>query len=384
MSAPGVYVSIPFCKAKCSFCNFSSGVFAASEMERYVARVGDEMRQARGFAAALGAELPGVVDSVYLGGGTPSLLPPELIAQLFAGMRAEFVVDPDAEITVECAPGQLEQGTLEALQLAGVNRLSFGVQSLIDAEAAAVGRLHTGASALAELERVRAAGIRRVGIDLIAGLPHQTEASWRRTLDLALASGVEHVSVYMLEVDEDSRLGQEALSGGTRYGAAALPDADRVADWYTIGCEMLAAGGVEQYEISNFARAGGQSRHNRKYWERTPYLGFGMDAHSMMRAGRGGVRWANPDAMPAYVHRLGTFERTIDRVDARAAFEESLFLGLRLVEGVSRAALDPTYLPEVEDALAELSGLVEDDGTRLRLTHRGGWCRMRCLSGCCW
>ncbi len=371
MAAPGIYLSIPFCKAKCSFCNFSSGVFAASEMERYIARVGDEVRQARGFAASLGAEVPEAVDTIYLGGGTPSLLPPELIFGLFERLRAEFAVDADAEITVECAPGQLEQGTLEALQRAGVNRLSFGVQSFIDAEAAAVGRLHTGASALAELERVSAAGIRRVGIDLIAGLPHQTEASWRRTLDLALASGVEHVSLYMLEVDEDSRLGQEALAGGTRYGAAALPDADRVADWYSLGCEVLAAGGVEQYEISNFARAGGQSRHNRKYWERAPYLGFGMDAHSMLRVGRGGVRWANPETMSAYVDRLGTFERTIDRVDARAAFEESLFLGLRLVEGVSRAALDPVFLPEVEDALGELEGLVEDDGGRLRLTHAG-------------
>jgi len=342
-------------------------------METYVARVCAEMREARSYAEGLGAVVPGSVDSIYFGGGTPSLLPPELVRRVFEGLRGSFEVAKDAEVTVECAPGQVEDATLEAFQREGMNRLSFGVQSFVDRECAAVGRLHTGAECRAELARVAAAGVKRVGVDLIAGLPHQTEESWRYTVGQALESEVEHVSVYMLEVDEDSRLGRESIAGGTRYGAGALPEEDRVADWYAAGVSWLANGGVGQYEISNFAREGGESRHNRKYWERKDYLGFGMDAHSMLRLGAGGVRWANADSMSGYVDRLGEFEREVDRVDARAGFEESLFLGLRLVNGVSLGSLDARFLEEIEDALKEVegAGLVMKEGDRVRLTDRG-------------
>jgi oxygen-independent coproporphyrinogen-3 oxidase len=368
----GIYVSIPFCRAKCSFCNFASGVFAGERMDRYVDRVVEEMRGARGWASRLGAPLPERVDSVYFGGGTPSLLAPELIRRAFGGLRAAFAVEDGAEMTVECAPGQLSAEALEAFQREGVNRLSFGVQSFVDEECAAVGRLHTGAECREELRRVSATGVRRVGVDLICGLPHQTEASWRYSVEQAIESGVEHMSVYMLEVDGDSRLGREALAGGTRYGADALPDEDHVSDWYAMGCEWLAAAGVAQYEISNFARSGGQSRHNRKYWERQPYLGFGMDAHSMLRVGEDAVRWANADSMSGYVDRLGAFERTVDRVDARASFEESLFLGLRLNEGVDLAGLG-SMVGEIGESLDELveAGLMVREGARVRLTAQG-------------
>ena len=372
----GVYISVPFCKAKCSFCNFASGVFAEERMTGYVERLCAEMRASRGWAAQVGAELPDEVDSVYFGGGTPSLLPPELVRRVFAGLRESFSVSPGAEITVECAPGQLSDETLETFQREGTNRLSFGVQSFVDQECAAVGRLHTGAEALAELRRVEAAGVNRVGLDLIAGLPHQTEASWSYTIAQAVASEVEHVSVYMIEIDDDSRLGKEALAGGDRYGAAALPSEDRVADWYVSACEALEAGGVRQYEISNFTRNKGESRHNRKYWERKPYLGFGMDAHSMLRLGGGGVRWANPDSMSAYIDRLGQFERTTDHVTVRQGFEEALFLGLRLVSGVSLKALRAEFgglAGEIEGAVEELAaaGLMVRQGDNLRLTEPG-------------
>jgi oxygen-independent coproporphyrinogen-3 oxidase len=371
--AAGIYISIPFCKAKCSFCNFSSGVFAAERMEAYVGRVCEEMARARLDAEKLGAGLPEIVDSVYIGGGTPSLLPPDLILRLFERMRGTFTIAAGAEITVECAPGQLSDESLAAFQREGMNRLSFGVQSFVDEECAAVGRLHTGADCLAELRRVARAGVQRVGVDLIAGLPHQTEASWRFTVEQALASDVEHVSLYMLEVDEDSRLGRESLAGGRRYGAGALPDEDRIADWYQAGCEWLETGGVHQYEISNFARTRGQSRHNCKYWQRDPYVGFGMDAHSMLRIGEGGIRWANADSMTAYVDRLGSFERAVDRVGEREAFEESLFLGLRLVSGVDLRSVDQDFLAEVGEALDELAGtdLIERTADWIRLTARG-------------
>jgi oxygen-independent coproporphyrinogen-3 oxidase len=333
------------------------------------------MHGVRAFAAGLDAEMPERVDTIYFGGGTPSLLEPEVIRGVFAGIRGEFAVDEDAEVTVECAPGQLSDESLEAYRAEGVNRLSFGVQSFVDREAAAVGRLHTGAECREELRRVQAAGLKRVGIDLICGLPWQTEASWRYSVEQAIESGVEHVSVYMLEVDDGSRLGREALAGGRRFGAGELPDEDRVADWYAAGCEWLEAAGLRQYEISNFGRAGGESRHNRKYWERKPYVGFGLDAHSMLRTGLGGVRWANADEMDEYVGPgMGSrgFARLVDRVGREAAFEEEFFLGLRLVEGVDLGALEREYgmRPEGIGEMAE-AGLVECAGDRLRLTARG-------------
>ena len=325
----GIYLSVPFCRAKCSFCNFASGVFGAQHIDGYLDRVIAEMRGVREYAGRLGVSVPDSVDTIYLGGGTPSLLEPAQIERLFGGIHELFHVEQSAEITVECAPGQITDTALAAFQKVEVNRLSFGVQSFVDVEGAAVGRSHTGASCRQELRRMQAAGVKRLGIDLIVGLPHQTEASLRYSVEQALEGGVEHVSLYMLEVDEGSRLGRESLLGGVRYGAAALPHEDRVADWYAAACEWLDAAGVRQYEISNFARAGGESRHNRKYWERAEYLGFGLDAHSMLRAGAGGVRWA-------YGREMAEWQavKTVDRVGVEEAFEESLFLGLRLVEGV--------------------------------------------------
>jgi oxygen-independent coproporphyrinogen-3 oxidase len=219
---------------------------------------------------------------------------------------------------------------------------------------------------------MQAAGVPRIGIDLIAGLPHQTETSWRYTVEQAIESGVEHVSVYMLEVDDGSRLGREALAGGSRFGAGELPDDDRVADWYAAGCEWLQVAGLRQYEISNF---GVPSRHNRRYWERRPYVGFGLDAHSMLRTGLGGARWANAEEMDVYVGPgMGErgFIRTVDRVGREAAFEEELFLGLRLVEGVDLARIEREFglRPDGMGDMVE-AGLVECDGNRLRLTARG-------------
>ena len=234
---------------------------------------------ARGFAAKHAMLLPPTVDSIFIGGGTPSLLEPAQMRRLFSTVREEFAVDADAEVTMEAAPGQIEGDLLDAMLAGGVNRVSLGVQSFVDAEARAVGRSHTGASCLAELERLCVAGVSNLSVDLIAGLPHQTPASWAESLQQAIGSGVGHVSVYMLEVDEDSRLGRELIGPGIRYGAHAAPGEAMVADLYSQACETLGRAGLQQYEISNFARAGYRSRHNCKYWTRAPYLGFGLDAH---------------------------------------------------------------------------------------------------------
>ena len=283
-NALGIYVSVPFCRSKCTYCNFASGVFPASDHARYVERVTADLAGAGAWSERMGAELPRRVDTVYLGGGTPSMLTPELIAQLFVAMRAEFELDADAEITMECAPGQLTDATLGAMTAAGVNRVSLGVQSFVDSEAHASGRLHSRAVVEENLRRLRAAGIANLSVDLIAGLAGQTFASWEESLDALIATEVPHASVYMLEVDEDSRLGREMLKGGARYRAGLVPNEDAIAQMYERAIERLDAAGLRQYEISNFCLPGFYSRHNLRYWERRPYLGVGLDASSMLRA----------------------------------------------------------------------------------------------------
>ncbi|HZD95937.1 MAG TPA: coproporphyrinogen-III oxidase family protein, partial [Candidatus Sulfotelmatobacter sp.] len=241
----GLYISVPFCRSKCTYCNFASGVFSAAQMGRYVERLIEDMRGVRAYSAELGAEIPESADSIYLGGGTPSLLPPEEMKKLFLAVREQFKTIPSTEITVECAPGTLTDQIIQTLVTRGVNRVSLGVQSFVDKEAASVARLHTREKTLDDIARLRQAGIGNINVDLIAGLPHQTRKSWEYSLEHAIATGVPHVSVYMLEVDEDSRLGRELIAGGTKYHAHFVPDDDQTADFYEIACERLSAAGIE-------------------------------------------------------------------------------------------------------------------------------------------
>jgi oxygen-independent coproporphyrinogen-3 oxidase len=280
----GLYISIPFCRSKCTYCNFASGVFPASEHTRYVERLLEDLKHADSWAEEMGVELPRAIDTVYLGGGTPSLLEPELIAKLFDAIRTGFNVESTAEITVECAPGQLADETIEALACAGVDRVSLGVQSFVDREAHVSGRLHNRLMVLDDLRRLRGAGITNLNIDLIAGLAGQTFASWDESVAMLIETDVPHASVYMLEVDEDSRLGRELLGSGKRYHADLVPTDDAIAQMYETAILRLEKAGLRQYEISNFARRGFQSKHNLRYWERRPYLGVGLDASSALRA----------------------------------------------------------------------------------------------------
>ena len=239
----GIYISVPFCRTKCSYCNFASDVFSRAVFERYVDRVCADIANAPQVAAEMGGQMERAVDSIYLGGGTPTVLEAAQLERIFAAVRRQFDVSPDAEVTVECAPGTLTGAMLESLLRCGVNRVSLGVQSFVDQEAAAVGRLHNRATVLEDIARLRAAGITNINIDLIAGLPHQTAESWEFSLAETIATGAAHVSVYMLEVDEDSRLGRELLAGGTRYHAHFVPDEEAMADFYLAACERLAIGG---------------------------------------------------------------------------------------------------------------------------------------------
>jgi oxygen-independent coproporphyrinogen III oxidase len=443
----GLYISVPFCKTKCSFCNFASDVFSKSAYENYVARLLEDLANCRQLASDLGCSLEETADSIYLGGGTPSILDGPQLRRIFTAIRDQFVIIPNREITVECAPGTVTPALIETLLQCGVNRVSLGVQSFVDQEARSVGRLHSRAIVLEEIERLRKAGLDNISIDLIAGLPHQTAESWAFSVSETIATGVPHASVYMLEVDDDSRLGRELIAGGARYHAHFVPDDDATADYYMQACEMLEASGMAQYEISNFARSStagqknvlqddldnddldnddldnarpvdeqlcNQSRHNLKYWTRQPYLGFGVDAHSMLYKTadrpasspvhlepRQAIRFATPDTLEAY---MNLSPKTVTPVSEQAAIEESFFLGLRLNRGIdvehllaggelwdgyweghdfSRAisggenpALAAEAKPPVafwESAVRDCvqDGLLEHHGTLLRLTARG-------------
>ncbi len=391
MAGPvGLYISVPFCKAKCTFCNFASGVFGAERMQQYVDCLCSEIRGSHPRAQDIAAVLPRAVDTIYFGGGTPSLLSAQQFRQIFHSLRGEFDIAADAEITLECAPGQLGNETLQELLRQGMNRLSFGVQSFVDRETAAVGRLHTEQQCEAEFARVRAAGIDEINVDLIAGLPHQTADSWKYSVERAIASGAPHISVYLLEVDDESRLGREMLEQGTRYSASAVPSEDDAADWYQQACNTLNAAGVHQYEISNFARPGHRSRHNIKYWQRKPYVGYGLDAHSMLTTGEGAVRFANTSDLDEFLgdgagatpfRVLGEPPKDsatgIDFIRRDEAFEESLFLGLRLNEGVDlgrlRSQFGDDLLRNAMPALLEVrdAGLLEINEECARLTPQG-------------
>ncbi len=361
----GLYISVPFCRTKCSYCNFASGVFSKSACENYVARLLEDIAGSREFAAELGCVPDDTADSIYLGGGTPSVLHGEQLRRIFAAVRGQFAITPDAEITVECAPGTLSPPLVETLLQCGVNRVSLGVQSFVDREAQSVGRLHKRSTVLEEIVRLREAGLANISIDLIAGLPHQTAETWAYSVSETIATGVPHVSVYMLEVDDDSRLGRELIAGGARYHAHFVPDDDVTADFYQQACDMLEAAGIAQYEISNFARAekraphpssawagplqSNQSRHNLKYWTRQPYLGFGVDAHSMLAVDaqqddcRQAIRFATPDSLDAYMNRS---PHVVTPISAQAAVEESFFLGLRLNRGIDLSFLNLNCHPE--------------------------------------
>ncbi len=374
----GLYISVPFCRTKCSYCNFASDVFSKSAYENYVRRVIEDIAGSPATAAEVGGQFDERVDSVYLGGGTPSILDASQLLRIFDAVRDQFEITPDAEITVECAPGTLTDSLIGTLLRAGVNRVSLGVQSFVDQEAQSVGRLHQRSTVIEEVGRLRENGLHGINIDLIAGLPHQTAESWKFSLAETVALGVPHASVYMLEVDEDSRLGRELIAGGARYHAHFVPDDAATADFYTQACATLNSAGMAQYEISNFSRPGAESRHNLKYWTRQPYLAFGVDAHSMLLSAdpspsHEAIRFATPDSLDAYMNRAPL---TVTPVSRHAAIEEIFFLGLRLNCGVDLAALGTHFAADLNPFQAAIAdclrdGLLEKRDERGCLTARG-------------
>jgi len=365
----GVYVQVPFCQTKCTYCNFHTGVFSTDLYDPYVdavcREIGEYPRLLRENGIAEVAEPR--VDTVYVGGGTPSLLDPNGLRRILDGFRAAFECKFE-EATLEADPETITPEKAAAWRAAGFDRISMGVQSFDDRELRAAGRMHRRADIFNAMRILREAGFSKISADLIAGLPHQTDATWDESVRELLALRPEHISIYLMEIDEGSRLGLEVLSSGTRYSAAALPSDDSMAGFYERACERLAVEDYVHYEISNWGFPGCESRHNLKYWRREPYFGFGAGAHSF----NGAQRWANAHDPAAYAEAVSTGRFPVEQfenVTRDRALEEELFLGLRQLAGIDLAGIENKYGADLRPRVEELraQGLLEWHGGLLRL-----------------
>lgn len=368
----GIYIQVPFCQTKCTYCNFHTGVVSSERFAPYAGAVQTEIRNHSSWlhraGIPLSPEFPELsLDTVYFGGGTPSLLHPSQLDSILQAIRETFTTAL-AEVTLEADPETVDEAKADAWAASGINRISFGVQSFSDRELKAAGRMHRCHDVHRAMPILRSAGIKNISFDLIAGLPHQTQESWLDSLNELITLAPEHVSIYLLEVDEGSRLGSELLRGGRRYSAPAVPTDDVMAECYDLARSRLAYAGYDHYEISNFSRPGFASLHNRKYWRREPYLGFGAGAHSFS----GRQRWANAHDSATYVQAIAAGDIPVEQVEAIGvdqALDEELFLGLRQLQGIDLAALESTYGATLGSRFDNLlaAGLVERAGTIVRL-----------------
>ena len=359
----GLYLHVPFCSAICNYCNFNRGLFDAALKERYV---GGLIREIQDRAAE---RLP--ADTIYFGGGTPSLLEPEEIRRIIGACSEAFALAPDLEVTLEANPESVSLARLEAFRAAGVNRVSFGVQSFRDDELRRLSRLHGVARAQDAFAEARSAGFDNISLDLMMWLPGQRVEDWLESVAGAIALAPEHVSLYMLEVYPNAPLKEDMARA--RWSQA--PD-DDVAAMYEVAMDRLEASGLRQYEISNVARAGRQSRHNLKYWTDGAWIGFGPGAHSTVA----GVRWKNVAGTEDYLAAIdGGRSAAIDhrRLTPEERLGDALFTGLRLTEGVGLDSIQDRYGVDVWQRFGrDLEGFVDEqllerkDG-RLRLTRRG-------------
>jgi oxygen-independent coproporphyrinogen-3 oxidase len=368
----GIYIQVPFCQTKCTYCNFHTGVAARSLYAPYARAVEREISEHATLFAAAGLGHPAeavrsTVDTVYLGGGTPSLLDPADLARILEALRAHFRCTW-REVTLEADPETIRAENAAAWRAAGIDRISLGAQSFQDTELVAAGRMHRRDDIGRATALLRAAGFANVSVDLIAGLPHQTPQSWTNSLEKLLLLRPEHVSIYLLEIDEGSRLGAEVLAGGSRYSAAAIPDDDVTAACYEQACVELAAAGYEHYEISNWGLPGFASQHNLKYWQRRPYLGFGAGAHSF----DGRWRWANVHDAAEYVAAIEGGRLPIEQrseIGKAQALEEEMFLGLRQLAGIDLGRIEMEYGVDLGSRVADLraQGLLECEGRLVKL-----------------
>ena len=362
----GLYVHIPFCSAICNYCNFNRGLFDADLKARYVDAL---VAEVEGAGRAGGAGSP--ADTIFFGGGTPSLLEPDEIARIIAACESAFDLAADREVTMEANPESVTEPRLAGYRRAGVNRLSFGVQSFREDELRRLSRLHSADRARVAFAEARAAGFDNVSLDLMMWLPEQRVSEWLESVDASIALGPEHLSLYMLEVYPNAPLKEDMAR--TRWSQA--PDED-VASMYLAAMARLDAAGYDQYEISNVARPGRRSRHNLKYWTDGEWLGFGCGAHST----RDGVRWKNVSSTEEYIDRTargGTLGVDVRRLTADERLGDALFTGLRLVDGIDINAIQTRYGVDVWRRFgADLepfleAGCLRRHGDRLSLTRQG-------------
>jgi oxygen-independent coproporphyrinogen-3 oxidase len=363
----GLYIHIPFCTAICNYCNFNRGLFDKNLKARYV----DSLLREVGWAGRAGEAERAAADTIYFGGGTPSLLEPDEIARIVRTSSEAFDLAPDREVTLEANPESVTTDRLAAYRAAGVNRLSFGVQSFREEELKRLSRLHDADRARAAFREARAAGFDNVSLDLMMWLPDQQVGEWLQSVDEAIALGPDHLSMYMLELYPNAPLKDEMA----RAAWSQAPDDDAAA-MYVTAFERLEAAGYEQYEISNASRPGRASRHNLKYWTDQEWLGFGCGAHST----RGGVRWKNVAATEEYVARIGSDESVaidIRRLSTEERLGDALFTGLRLTEGVNLDHIHERYGVDVWsrygrdlEPFIDL-GCLRREGAKLGLTRRG-------------
>jgi oxygen-independent coproporphyrinogen-3 oxidase len=358
----GIYVHVPFCSAICNYCNFNRGLFDAELKARYVRALREEIRRAADGAPA---------DTIFFGGGTPSLLEPAEIAAIVDDCRGGFALAADAEITLEANPETVTAEGLAGFRAAGVNRLSYGVQSFRDEELSRLSRLHSAARAREAFSLAREAGFDNISLDLMMWLPQQSVADWLASVDALIALAPEHASLYLLEIYPNAPL-RDAMA---RARWSVAPDEDAAA-MYLEAMARLDAAGYEQYEISNVARPGRESRHNLKYWTDQEWLGFGCGAHST----RAGVRWKNVPSTEDYIAAVIQGAHLIAeerRLTAAERLEEALFMELRLTAGIEVNRIRRRYGVDVWGRFGAglqlfcEEGLLVYDGARMRLTRRG-------------
>jgi len=357
----GIYIHIPFCKSRCSYCDFATEIYRdRAAVNRYIRALKLEIE---GFEPG-GTE----ADTIYFGGGTPSLLTPEDLETILNSIQKRFKLFDDREFTVEMNPATVSLETLAGYRDLGVNRASFGIQTFDNRDLKILGRGHSSADAIETFHLLREAGFENISFDLIAGLPGQTLLGWEKNLEQAIRLRAEHISLYLLEVHSGTPLAAQIAAG-----RRPLPDEDLAAEMYNLMCSMLEASDYRQYEISNFARPGFESKHNLKYWKLEPVFGFGVSAHSF----DGNRRYSNTRSTERYVAEIENSGQPLRFVEATDTASEAIFLGLRLNEGINTEEIKNRYGPDIfslfADELTRLAdaGLIEIAGTRMRLTCRG-------------
>jgi oxygen-independent coproporphyrinogen-3 oxidase len=359
----GLYVHIPFCSSICNYCNFNRGLFDGALKDRYIAAINDEIRRTP-FATR-------AADTIFFGGGTPSLLEPREIAAIIAALQDAFDVAADAEVTLETNPETVDPEKLQGFRAAGINRISFGVQSFDDDELKRLGRIHSAERARAAIASARAAGVDNVSLDLMMWLPGQSVDRWLANVDGLIAASPDHASLYLLELYPNAPLKEEMA----RAGWSLAPDED-AADMYVEAMDRLERCGYRQYEISNVARPGRASRHNLKYWTDGEWVGFGCGAHSTVA----GTRWKNVSATEEYVRRIADGTSVVTERHELTAHErlgDALFTGLRLSDGIDLAATGARYTTDVWARYGEAlqpyidARWLERRGDRLVLSRAG-------------